>query len=110
MRGAGGVVADGDGRVVAEEDRAGVGQPLGQAVGVGGRDVEVLGRDQVRQGDGLVLVADQDQGAEPLEAVAGEVAPAEAGELVGEGLGDAVDQVGLPGDQDRWRPASARPG
>ena len=100
VRRAGGVVADGDRRVVAEEDRAGVGQPLGQAVGVGGRDVQVLGGDQVRERDRLVLVADQDQGAEPFEAVAGQVAAAERGELLRQGLGDAVDQVGLPGDQD----------
>ena len=108
--GPGGVVADGDRRVVAEEDRAGVGQPLGEPVGVGGRDVQVLGGDQVRQLDRLVLVADQDQGAEAFEAVAGQVAPAEPGELLGQGVGDAVDQVGLPGDQDAGARASARPG
>ena len=60
--------------------------------------------------DRLVLVADQDQGAEPFQAVAGQVAAAELGELLGQGVGDAVDQVGLPGDQDAGARASARPG
>ena len=58
--------------------------------------MEVLRGDLVRQVDGLVLVLDQDQGAEPLQAVAGQVAPAEAVELLVEGFGDPVDQVGLP--------------
>ena len=60
----------------------------------------MLRGDQVRQVDGLVLVADQDQGAEALEALAGQVAPAQAGKLLCQRLGDAVDQVGFPGDQD----------
>ena len=67
---------------MSQEDRAGVREPRGQPLGVGGRDMQVLGGDQVGEPDGLVLVANEDQGAEPLEAVAGEVAPAEPGELV----------------------------
>ena len=98
--GPGGVVAHGDRRVVAEEDRAGVRQRSGRAGrGRRSRRAGARGRSGSRA-DGLVLVADQDQGPEPFEAVAGQVAAAQPGELVVEGLGDAVDQVGLPGDQD----------
>src|SRR5262249_2165012 len=63
------------------------------------RDVQVLGGDQVGEADGLVLVAHQDEGPEPFEAVAGQVAAAEPGQLLDQGVGHAVDQVGLPGDQ-----------
>ena len=100
VRRPGGVVARGHRRVMAQEDRAGVGQPRQQPLRVGRRDVQVLRRDQVGERDRLVLVADQDERPEPLQAVAGQAAPAQSAELVLQGRGDLVDQVRLPGDQD----------
>ncbi len=49
---------------------------------------------------GLVLVLHQDQGAVLLQAIAGEVAPAQGGQGGAQGRVHPVDQVGFPGDQE----------
>ena len=81
----------------------------GQPPGVGGRDVQVFRREEVGQPDGLGLVANQDQGAELLQAVARQVGPAEPAELLVKGDGHPIDQRGsqvkrmlAPGECSAW--------
>ena len=54
MVGAGDVVADGFRRVLADEDRAGMANRSGEALGVAGHDFQVLGSDRIRQRQRLV--------------------------------------------------------
>ncbi len=97
-------------REMAQEDRAGVGQARQKPLRLGRRDVQVLGRDLIGDRDRLVLVTNQHQSPEPLQAVAGQTAPAEPAQLVVEGLRHLVDQARLPCQAGCWRPANARPG
>ena len=63
---------------MAQEDRAGVRETRQEPLRVGRGNVQVLRRDQVRDRDRLVFVSNQDDRPEPLEAVAGQVAPAQS--------------------------------
>ena len=74
VRRAGGVIAQGDRGVMAQEDGAGVVDALGQGLGVARGDVQMFGADAVGPVDGLLGVLGQDQGAELLQAAAGQVA------------------------------------
>ena len=60
----------------------------------------MLGRDQVGDRDRLILVPDQNEGPEPLQAVASQSATAQPAELILQRRDHPVDQPLLPGDQD----------
>ena len=64
MIGTGDIVADGFRRMRADENRAGIADALDIAVGVGGGDFQMLGRQAIDQRDRVVEFANGDDGAE----------------------------------------------
>src|SRR5262249_55776481 len=69
-------------RIVANEDRASVVDPLGQRLGVARGDGEVLRGDLVDTVDDVAVVAGQDEGAKVFQRFAGQVAARQASELL----------------------------
>jgi hypothetical protein len=100
VRRARGVVAEGDGAVVAEEGRAGVFDFRQQSSGVVDCDVQVLGREQVSQAAGFVFVLDEDQAAEVAERLDCLFAPREAGDLTLQFLRGGFQCQLAPGDEN----------
>jgi hypothetical protein len=86
------VVADGLGRPAAHEDRAGVADAFRQRLGVLHAELEMFGRDPVRQRHGLVEVAGHDDGAVVAPARARDGAAVERLEMAVDGGGHAVGQ------------------
>ena len=100
VRRPGGVVAERDRGVIAEENRARAGDFFGEFLGVSRRDVQVFRRDFVRNAASLVRVAGQNNGAEVFERLASERAPFDPSERRVD-LGDRVaERFFVPTDQD----------
>lgn len=99
MRRAGNVIADRDRRVMAEKDRSGVLHLREDRFGIGGRDVQVLGRQQVRQPASVVSIFREDQRAVVFEALPREIPSWQAGELLREFVLHGGDQRSMPSDE-----------
>ena len=100
VRRAGVVVACRDRGIVAHEDRAGVldfGQLL---IGVGGRDVQMLGSQQIGIAGGFDFIAGENQRAVVEQTLTGEIAAREFAQLADERIADGFDQWRVPGDED----------
>ena len=110
MRRAGGVIAERDRRVVAQEDGAGVVDPLGQLLGRIRGDVQMLRADLAGPATRLGRRLGEHESAELFEAVPGQVAARQFGELAIEGLLDGVEQRFVPGDEDAARGIVLTPG
>jgi hypothetical protein len=97
------VVAEADRGRAADEGRAGVADALGDLPGIGRVDLEVLGRERLGDGDRVVDVVDQRDGALTGERGLDPLTVTGRGHLgVERGL-DRVDQREVVGDQQRGR-------
>ena len=99
VRRAGGVVAQGDGRVIAEENGPGMHDLLGQRGGVLRGNVQVLRGDFIGQPAGFFGIAGENHRAELLEALPGQFAALQAGQLPIEFLDGLIEDLLVPSDQ-----------
>jgi hypothetical protein len=95
------VVADGDRRVVAEQDHAGVVDRLGGHLGPLYGEDQVLGRQLVHDGQGFIEILGDDRRASGRQRVPGGSRLAELLELLGELVLDARHDALVVGDQHR---------
>ncbi len=95
------IVANCLGRVCPEKDRAGIADAAGEALGIGARDLEVLGRDRIDQRHGIVERGDVDDGAEIAPGGGGDRCTRQRRKLRGNRLLHRIRERGIVGDQDR---------
>ncbi len=87
------IIADGFGRVMAEEDRSRIGDARGERLRIGRGDFEMLRRELVHKRERRLQRRRGDDGAEIPPACAGNLNAGQGGELCGDGLFDSVCQA-----------------
>ena len=95
------IIADGLRRVAAEEDRAGIADLGRELLRILRLDFEMLGRQPVDQGNGVLEPVDQDDRAVIAPARAGDLGLRQGPELALDRLLDRVGERGAVGDEDR---------
>ncbi|TXT20230.1 MAG: hypothetical protein FD138_4243 [Planctomycetota bacterium] len=85
---------------MSQKDRSGILHFREDRFGIGGRDVKVLGRQQVRQPASIVGILREDQRSVIFEALPREVASRKFCELLFEFDLHGSDQRRVPGDED----------
>ena len=110
VRRPGDVIAQGHRRVGAQEDRAGVVDLVDQAVGVRGRNVQMLRAELVGPGDRLVRRRGPAPGRRTLPGCRGPARRAAAWPAAVPAAWHLVQQRLVPGDQDAGGRDRARPG
>ena len=101
MVGAADIVADGFGRVGAEEDRAGVADLFGKTLRVGDAKLQMFGRNAVGEGRRLIQIAGDDDGAVVAPARPCDGAPLQRLQLPLYRRRHSIAECGVVGDEDR---------
>ena len=103
MVGPGDIIANGLWGMAAEEDRAGVVDPLGQRIGLLERELEVLRSDPVDQRHRLLPVGDKEDRAMRLPTRSRDLSARQTRQMALDRRLDLPRKGGIVGDEDRLR-------